>query len=515
MFPKIGLIPYNSPKFMRAANQFVNRKMTKSVLKKLSLVLLMIFALGTTQLNAQKVPTYEYSFKVNGLQVGDTCMLAYYLGSKQYIKDTVVVSKPGLVTFKGSNLDGGIYLFVVPGMSYFEFIATEAKISMETELKSLVASMKVKTSAENTIFYEYLKAMEALQKESGTIKTDTEKQGISEADKKRLTDRLLAIDQEVIDYRNKAIQQHKGTFVAKLLRASMEPEVPKVPEGMSEEEGKNYQFRKYKSEYLDFVDFSDERMLRTPILERKIKDYLNRLTVQDPDSIIVSVEDIMKLSTQNSEVFKYCVITITNLYAAAKQMCFDKIYVHMAGNYYVSGKADWVDSTQFNKIKDRYYKMLYNTCGRTAVNLVMNDTKGQKVALSDIRSKYTIVVFWAHDCGHCKKEMPQLVEFYKKYKEHGVQVFAVSTKEETQKWKDFILDKGLEVEGWINAEDPQNKTNFRVFYDIYSTPVIYLLDADKKILAKRMDVPTLERLICHELGLPAPEQDKTEEEKHD
>jgi peroxiredoxin len=472
------------------------------------LLLLGFFAFG---LQAQKVPTFDYTFKLKGLNEGDTCMLAYYLGSKQYIKDTVITGKGGIANFKGKDLDGGIYLFVVPGMKYFEFIASEPKVYLETDISNMVSMMKVKTSEENTIFFDYLKFIEGKQKEAE--KLTTEKPTASEERKKEIDKALAAIDVDVKAYRDRIVTTHKGKFVSKLLYASQEPEVAKAPEGMTAEEAKTYQFRKYKSEYLQFVDFSDERMLRTPIIQNKIKEYLNRLTVQHPDSIILSIEDIMQKAQANPEVFKFCVITITNMWANSKQMCFDKIYVHMAGEYYVSGRATWVDSTQMSKIKDRYYKMLYNTCERKAVNLVMQDDHEKTTSLYNVDAKYTVMVFWAWDCGHCKKELPLLVDFYNEYKEYGVKIFAVSTKDEIDKWKDFIKEKHME--DFVNVTDPDNKTNFRVFYDIYSTPVIYLLDKDKRILAKRLDIFNLKKYLNHELGLPEPEAKPEEMGTHD
>jgi peroxiredoxin len=475
-------------------------------------VLLLLLGVLAVSLHAQKLATYDFSFRAKGLNEGDTCMLAYYLGTKQYIKDTVVVPKGGLVNFKGTDLEGGIFLFVVPGMKYFEFLAVEPKVVLETDVANMVGMMKVKTSEENTIFFDYLKFIESKQKQAELLKKEKET-ATDKARKDAIDKELSQLDVDVKAYRDKTINDNKGKFVSKLLYASQEPEVAKAPEGMSAEDVKVYQFRNYKAEYLKYVDFSDDRLLRTPIIQNKIKEYLNRLTVQHPDSIILSIEDIMQRAQANHDVFKFCVITITNMWSNSKQMCFDKIYVHMAGNYYVSGRADWVDSTQLSKIKDRYYKMLYNTCDRKAVNLMLQDVDEKPVSLYGVDAKYTILVFWAWDCGHCKKEMPQLVELLKAYQQYDVKVMAVSTKEEIDKWKDFIKEKGME--NFINASDPQNKTNFRVFYDIYSTPVIYLLDKDKKILAKRLDIFNLKKYLNHELGLPEPVEDPNEKSEPD
>ena len=65
--------------------------------------------------------------------------------------------------------------------------------------------------------------------------------------------------------------------------------------------------------------------------------------------------------------------------------------------------------------------------------------------------------------------------------------------EDKKEWGDFIEKQGLE--NWINAWDPYNQSGFRLFYDIRSTPSIYLLDRGKKIIAKRIDVETLEKVL--------------------
>ena len=62
-------------------------------------------------------------------------------------------------------------------------------------------------------------------------------------------------------------------------------------------------------------------------------------------------------------------------------------------------------------------------------------------------------------------------------------VFAVQTKDDYEVWRKFIVDKKLD---FINVFDPIHLNNLKERFDIYSTPVIYILDKDKKIKAKRL-----------------------------
>jgi thiol-disulfide isomerase/thioredoxin len=106
--------------------------------------------------------------------------------------------------------------------------------------------------------------------------------------------------------------------------------------------------------------------------------------------------------------------------------------------------------------------------------------------LYDIKARYTILAFWDPTCSHCKVEVPELHHIYDSLKTKGVsiEVFAVGIESDPELWKKFIREHNLD---WINVTDPANQTRFRDFYDIYSTPVIYLLDDQKRIIAKRLD----------------------------
>jgi peroxiredoxin len=92
-----------------------------------------------------------------------------------------------------------------------------------------------------------------------------------------------------------------------------------------------------------------------------------------------------------------------------------------------------------------------------------------------------------------KKETPKLKKFYENFKDElGVEVFAVNTTKEEQLWKNFINEHDL---SFINVQDPEQRTAFKYRYDIYSTPVVYLLDKYKKIIAKRLGVEDIEGFI--------------------
>ena len=116
------------------------------------------------------------------------------------------------------------------------------------------------------------------------------------------------------------------------------------------------------------------------------------------------------------------------------------------------------------------------------------------VSMYGIKADWTVLVFWDVDCGHCKKEIPVISDTYHKLKKEGkkIEVFAVYTQHEYDKWKKFIKESNLD---WINVADAVHLNNLKEKYDIYSTPVIYLLDKNKVIKAKRIGAEQLEEVI--------------------
>jgi peroxiredoxin len=173
-------------------------------------------------------------------------------------------------------------------------------------------------------------------------------------------------------------------------------------------------------------------------------------------------------------------------------MGMDAVSVHLVDNYYAKGDAPWVDTTTLAKMKMEANKKRNLLIGKIAPNLYLPDTTNMRsVNMYDIKSKYTLLVFWDPDCGHCKKEIPQLAQVYPKLKPLGVTIYSIATiaEEERDHWKEFIRVNGLD---FINVAD---YLGYRTLYDISSTPVIYILDANKKIIAKRIGVDQLEDFI--------------------
>jgi peroxiredoxin len=442
---------------------------------------------------------YNIKITAKGLKPESMCQLARYYGDKQYIIDSGKVNEKGEVTFKGTEKwPQGIYLFVPPGKNkYFDFVMDEGQnFSIETDTADFIRSMKVKGSEENKFFYDYQNFMSGKQKQIEPLQALYKKVKDRNKDSAKIVqDKMSVIDTEVKAYKNNFIKNNPNTFVAKLFKAMEEPEIPEAPILANGRKDSTFAYRYYKSHYFDNFDLTDDRLLRSPIFHNKIKQYMEKLTPQMPDSINVSADYLVERARPNQEVFKYLVYWLTYTYESSKIMGMDAVFVHMVDKYYVTKQAFWVDSTQQYKITKRGSELKPLLIGKKAPMINMPDSTGKYISLYDVKSKYTVVVFWDHDCGHCKKEMPKLYEAYNKtLKAKGVQVYAIETEDQPEEWKKFIRNNNFH---WINVmeKDDYKRAVTKKIYDIYSTPVIYLLDENKIIKAKRIESEQLDGLI--------------------
>jgi thiol-disulfide isomerase/thioredoxin len=240
--------------------------------------------------------------------------------------------------------------------------------------------------------------------------------------------------------------------------------------------------------------------------------------LQHPDTVIQEIDKILAKCDENNLIYNLLIGYFTYKYEQSKIMGFDKVFVHVADKYIISGKAKGVYTEETvdnirkrvdimrNLLLDAKVSELYmiDTLQGGTVRKMGFDTASTSGSITDlyyknidrltplfrtlysVNAKYTVLIFWAADCGHCQTEVPKLHEELKTIKGSvDYKVFAVQTKDELyNSWKKFIVEKKLT--DFIHVFDPVHINNLKERFDIYSTPVIYILDKDKRIKAKRL-----------------------------
>lgn len=455
---------------------------------------------------------FHIKVTVKGLPKDSLCYLANYYGDKQYIQDSAKADINGTVIFKADTLlPKGLYLFVLPGKRYFEMIVDrEQRFSLETDTSDYVANMKVTGSKDNQAFYDYLRFIGSISKRAEAIKAEIENSKEGTPEREEAQKKMAKLNEEVVENKIQFLKDNPDAFMSKVFKATKEIEIPEAPLNPDGTKDSLFAYKYYKEHFFDNIDMKDERMLRTPVLHPKIEQYLTKLTPQIPDSIIVAADYIVSLTRPNKEMFKYVVWWITNHYETSNIMGFDAVFVHMAEKYYTKDQAYWVDSTTLYKIQERVKILKPILIGKKMRNLVLKDTAGVYRSMYDIKQPYTLVYIWDPDCGHCKKATPKLKKLYDKAKKYGFEVYAIDNEAERDKWINFIKEHNL---NWINVADMEFRDNYRYELDIHSTPQMFLLDKDKKIKAKKIDVETLSEILAKEFNAPELKMERESKDK--
>ena len=433
---------------------------------------------------------YEIDLTINDLP-DSTVFLAYHLGDKQYIRDTVRLNEKGHGVFKGQEiLPQGIYIIVLPGRKYFEVLMTANQhFSASCSYSDYFNSLKFSGSQENSAFVEYQRRWVKMQQRAASIAKRIQNNRQNTDSLKILGPIQKLQEENMKSYLKSVIKENEGNFLATLVKGMLPIDIPDfpVPIGFANPDSvrwvRNYNYN--KDHFFDNIDLNDERLLRTPLLYARLDAFFSSVLIQAPDTINKEIDKLIKKCSGNHKVFQFISVYLFNHFRESEIMGQDAVMVKIADDIYLSGKADWVSKEFKDDLRKQVDLMRPNLIGKKAENLVMDSYNGIFVSLYDVEKDFTILYFWEPNCGHCQEATPKLKVYYDKPKDYSLEVFSVCTTSDKAKWTKYIEDNKLT---WINGWDPKRSSHFDYYYNIQSTPTVYILDKNKKIIAKKLGV---------------------------
>ena len=431
---------------------------------------------------------YKIAVKVNNLK-DSVCYLGFYYGDKKYVQDTARINDAGLYVFEGNEpLEGGVYFVYAPKNLYLEIVVNEQQFSIETDANDPVGALKVKDSRENQVFMQLQQNGVEKQQQIAQLREALEIHKNNPDSTALIQEQIQAINDELLAYRKKLIRDNPDLFVTRVIQASEVIEVPEtVGRGADEPDKAKYQY--YKNHFLDHIDFADARMLKTPVFHTKFMEYFDKVVVQHPDSVYAAALEVLEKAKGTEDMFRYVLTNLASKYETSNVMGMETVFVNLAEDYYLSGKTPWVEEDVVAKIKEKVEETKPTLIGKQAPPMTLMDTLDRPVSLYAIEADYLILYFYDPTCGNCKKKTPIMHEAYQKLKNEGVKVLAVNTITDGDKWKEYIRENELD---WINAGDIHVRSNFRYDYNVESVPRVFILDKDKKIIARRLGAEDVE-----------------------
>ncbi len=433
-----------------------------------------------------------YTIKLKFTNYADKkVFLAHYYGKPLptiYKVDSAVVDKNGVAILETkTSVIGGLYLVVLEDNArYFEFLLDNGQqIEANVTVARLPLGVTFKNSPENEKFFKYMSFLSDIGKEQKALTEDLSKAS-THTDSVKVQQNINELSRKVTAFRKDYIKQNPGTLLSNIFNALEMPPVPMVTKADGTQDTEAW-YRNYKKIYWDNVAFDDERLVYTPLLDNRLDIYFSKLVMAVPDSFNADADALISKARVSKEMFKFIVHWITKYAEESDVMGMDAVFVHMVENYYMKGDAYWLSQEAVEKYMERARSIAPNVIGNIGPDIKMTKMDGGEMRLSTVKAKYTLLVFWSPDCGHCLEEVPRVDSVIRAMglEKKGLEVIAFNVDKDTSKWKNIIKEKKLER--WTHVHDAGGKSDFRAQYDVYGTPSIYLLDERKIIRGKKLD----------------------------
>lgn len=455
------------------------------------LLFLSLFHNGLSQTTESGKRPYRIEITVEGLQ-DSVAYLGYYMGNKRYVLDTTEINKNGNLVFeKTKSIKTGVY-FLYTGSYTMDFLIDKSlDFKLATKKATTYPDLNITNSKDNEEFRAFQLVMIEHQTKMKSLTESLDSSSVM-SDTIRVREEIAKLTEMNTAKRDSLLDTFVDSFMSQVLIIMAKSPELEINADAPTIEQKKQQYNYYKDHFFDGLDFDSEGLLRTPSFYGKVKEYIDRVTFQNPDSIIASIDHVLAKCKNNPELYRFWMGTFFAEYQNPKIMGMDKVFVHLSDNYYLNGKVEWADSTLLAELRKEMSFLRENQLGLKAPQIYLLDTLGNQTSLYNIKSDYLVLYFYDPDCGHCKKKTPVLYDLYKNMG-GDFDVAAITVGTDLKKWKDFI--QKFELDGWINLGDPNYKSNFRVQYNVRSTPQVYVVDKNKTIIAKKLDVEQIEGFI--------------------
>ncbi|MBK9338083.1 MAG: TlpA family protein disulfide reductase [Lewinellaceae bacterium] len=252
------------------------------------------------------------------------------------------------------------------------------------------------------------------------------------------------------------------------------------PEDVSETTGATTELDFYGKQFFGYANLSDPAYETIPELYDAFQAYValvSQLGASAAACKDMANTQLAKLNAGTNAYRRAFAGIVTGMKTAnhPDQAAFSQQYI----NTYRSK-----DLGEITRLESELRKTSTFTPGMEAPDLAGPTPDGGSYALSQMRGKYVLIDFWASWCGPCRRENPNVVALYGKYKSKGFEILGVSLDRDDAAWKKAIEQDKLT---WPHISDLQGwKSQHAALYSVSSIPQTLLLDPQGKIIQRNL-----------------------------
>ncbi len=423
----------------------------------------------------------------------DTLVLGYHEGGERYFLDTAFRTSSDMFVFEGkTDLPQGLYtIYLLPDGVFFEFVVeTSQKMRFSSKADSLFEAMKVVGSPENSLYLECQKiALDA------QIYNNSQREWVTMLRRANAKEDADALERSLI-LRADSIGQVQAALVENapnsLVRAIVRANRQLAPPQFGGDRAK--QFWYLKSHFFDDVDLADVRLIRTPYPFEKLATYLKKLTAFHPDSLNATTDYLLGLTAKSDTAFRYYFDYLYHYFSQTEDMGMDGCYVHLVEKYIMQGRYPWVGAKDMAAMATAIETMKLTLIGQIAPDITLDRQDSSTVNLHSIQSPILVLIFWDPDCQHCQHHMPDLIAMHDRVKNRGVKFVGICTRlgptyRRCYEYADFLATP------WETLTDHDLKSRFLSKYNLSQYPKFFILNAEKRIIAKNIKAENLESAL--------------------
>lgn len=456
---------------------------------------LLFFALAFIISAASAQHICNIDIKISGYQK-DSIVVGYFDEGKMNLMETIVKSADGKFKIqKNTNLPVGMYFVqLIPDNRYFEFIAPEADqvFSITNDINKLYDALFVTGSTENELFFNSLRIENFHRKEAEELNKKfrmLNKRAPIEA--KNILRQLNMLNNNVIQEQSYAVKDHPNSIVYKYIKAS---KVPDAPEYNFEDSIAVINAEYYvKQHFFDNINFADESLKRSPYPYNQIKTFLKE-NATSPDSLNNVLDIVMSKLGRDTNLLKQYAPFIFTVLNDNKTNVLEASYVFFVLKYIENPNCVWLTTGQKTTLIEDAKRRELLLVGRKAPDFNLKDSQGKLINLYQSDSLLTVLFFSDPTEASSRTLYEGMAGFYENYEFKSVNLLNICTFKEDDCSKCYKYAAANLIKFPVLA-DCNAVGKVKDLFNISRTPALIILDKDKNILAKDINIPQLFRLV--------------------
>lgn len=411
-------------------------------------------------------------------------VLAQHYGGQLIPIDTAIVGSDGRVVWEDSEtIPAGMCRILGIGRGVDIVVADSQQFAFEADAKDFIATIHFTKSPENTLFFNYQREARRHYLRALAYR---QQMGIQDDNDPRWKTRYQELNDDIKKHVDSLYQKHPESFAVHFLKSYQEPKLPVLPLKQLSAKDSAYLQSYAWEHFFDNCSLSDERMAFTPTLPARLERFLKTLSQYPKEKLESTIDNLIQKTNGTVELRKYIVGKLAQQFELTPNPIFDDLYKHVTEKYVANESNIW-DASTLQKIKEISAIKDKLAIGNTFPSMPLTDVAGTEKLLESLECEYTVVFFYDPGCSHCRETTPKLIALARQ-NSHRMKVYAVSLDATPTSLINFIRE--FKTDSFINVCDASQKIEFYKL-GVINYPTIYLLDRDKKIVGRWLNVEQL------------------------